>query len=334
MARIAIIGLGLIGGSLGLAIKAANRKGVEIVGSDEHGRVRKQARNLGAVDDTQSDPRKAVEGAGLVIIATPPVATAEVFQTIAPALAKGAAVTDVASTKRQIMEWAREYLPTYVSFVGGHPMAGKTDQGIANAEAGLFQGRPYAVVPSTNAGEDAVRSVLGMVQTIGAKERFMTADEHDEYVGAVSHLPLLSSLTLFSMLRQSDSWADFGKIAGPAFSDLTRLVSGDPQMSTDIAITNRERVQYWLDRYILELKRTRDLLDGPAEDIYKEFAEAQVNHARFLAGEDLDDLPRLEPPPDGGAQMAALLISPKIYDRLRGIIKRMEEPAEQPGQRR
>lgn len=329
MARVAIIGLGLIGGSIGLAIKASDRRDLEIVGSDDQRRARKQAEKLNAVDSTESDPKRAVEGAGLVIVATPPANMAEVFETIAPALARGTAVTDVASTKTQVMAWAAQYLPDYVSFVGGHPMAGKTENGIENAEADLFKGHPYAIIAGSNANEAAIRSVLGLIETVGAKERFMTAEEHDHYVGAVSHLTLAASTALFTLLRKSESWADFAKIAGPAYADLTRLAGGDPQMSADIAITNREQMQYWIDRYILELKRFRDLLDQPEEEIFREFAEAQIQHARFMAGEDLDDQPRLEPLPDSSSQMAALMISPKIYDRLRDMTKRAEERAQE-----
>ena len=322
MARIAIIGLGLIGGSLGLALKAAPREDLAIWGYDEDGRARERARLIGAVDWAVESPRAAVADAGLVVVATPAARIAGVFEAIAPALAPDAVVTDVASTKGRILEWAAQHLPQHVSFVGGHPLAGKTEAGVEHAEAGLFQGRPYAVVPSERAGETAVRSVIGLIHAVGAQERFMTADEHDHFVAAVSHLPLAASTALFTLLRRSQSWADFGKIAGPAYHDLTRLASGDPDLAADIASMNREEIQYWLDRYILELKRFRDLLDGPNEEILAEFANAQSDRARFLAGEDLEDQPRRGAAPDSPPSMAALLLGPKIYARLRGVTKR------------
>lgn len=325
MARIAIIGLGLIGGSLGLAIKAAGHKDVDLIGYDASGRVRRQAKKVGAVDEVEGNLRSAVEDAGLVIVAVPPVQIIDVFQEMGPHLSEGAAVTDVASTKKLVMQWAATYLPSYVSFIGGHPMAGKTDQGIDNAEAELFRGAPYAVVPATNASDTALRSVLGMVETVGAKERFMAADEHDDLVAAVSHMPILVSNALFTMLRETESWADFGKIAGPAYRDLTRLVDGDPQMSAEIALTNKERMQYWLDRFILELTRYRELLEEDEETIFKHFMESNLQRFRFLQGDDLEDQPPATDMPDKGSHVGGLLMSPKLYERMREMMEKSEE---------
>jgi prephenate dehydrogenase len=328
MARIAIIGLGLIGGSLALGIKAAGRKDVEIVGYDESRHTRREAEKRGAVDEMASSAARAVKDAGLVIVAVPPIRISDVFQEIAPHLSEGAAVTDVASTKQFVMQWAAQYLPDYVSFVGGHPMSGKTDQGMENAEAGLFQGAPYAVVPAKDASEMAVRSVLGMVATVGAVERFMAADEHDDLVAAVSHMPILLSNALFTMLRQTESWADFGKMAGPAYRDLTRLVDGDPQMSTEIALTNKERMQYWLDRYIVELTRYRELLDEDEETIFDHFSQANIERIRFLNGDGLSDLAATPELPEKGSHMGGLLLGPKRYERMREMMKQSDETIE------
>ena len=335
MARIAIIGLGLIGGSLGLALKAARLKDMEIVGYDDWRSARKGAEKADAVDKAYSTAREAVEGAGLVVVATPPAVVKEIFEEIAPRLAEGAAVTDVASSKQRVLEWAEEILPRNVSFVGGHPMAGKTDAGIDNAEAELFEGATYFVVPGAGASESAVQSVVGMARTVGAKPRFAKADEHDHYVAAVSHMPLMVSAGLFTMLRGSESWPDFGTAAGPAYRDLTRLASGDPQMATEIALTNREQIQHWIDRFVLELHRIRQLMDGTEEEIFREFSTAQINHTKFLSGSDLE-YGQVEPAselPSSSAQLASLMVSPRIYDKVREMTKRAEE-VEEPSRRR
>ena len=334
MARIAIIGLGLIGGSLGLGIKAAGHKDVQLVGYDSSGRTRREAKKRGAVDEVESSLTAAVTGSGLVIVAVPPVQIMDVFEAMAPHLSEGAAVTDVASTKQLVMQWAAHYLPSYVSFVGGHPMAGKTDQGIENAEAGLFQDAPYAVVPATGASDTALRSVLGMVRAVGGQERFMSPDEHDDLVAAVSHMPILASNALFTMLRRTESWADFGKMAGPAYRDLTRLVAGDPQMSTEIALTNKVRMQYWLDRYILELTRYRELLDSDEETIFSTFFESNIDRLKFMHGDDLDDLPATPELPDRSSQIGGLLLSPKLYERMREMMQKSDETSERARPRR
>ena len=334
MPRVAIIGLGLIGGSLGLAIKASKQKDLEVVGADTYRRARKDAEKVKAVDQTHGDARRAVEGAGLVIVATPPATVAEVFKDITPALAEGAAVTDVASTKTMPMKWAKEFLPAGVSYVGSHPMAGKTETGAINADAHLFRGRAWAIVPSDSANEAAIRSVVGLAQMIGAKEQFMSAEEHDHYAAAVSHLPIALSTVLFTMLRKSESWGDFGKMAGPAYTDLTRLLAGDPEMNTDIMITNRDQVQHWIDRFILELKEYRDHLDSTEEEVFQRFAEGNINRTRFLAGEDLNLGPENVEMPDSQSQMAALVMGPKVYERLREITKKAEDKSKEPRRRR
>ncbi len=286
MARIAIIGLGLIGGSLGLALMRLGRRDLEIIGFDTDPAANRAARDLQAVQETARSVGEAVQGAGLVVVAVPATAVEEVFQAIAPFLAHGAAVTDTASTKGQIMRWAQEHLPPGVSFVGGHPMAGKSDAGILHAEATLFQDCPYAVVPSANASDAAVTSVVSMAEGLGAKVTFIDAEEHDRIVGGISHLPLLLSVALFRLIRHSPGYPDLARLAGPAFRDLTRLASGDPHMSTGIAVTNRENMQQWLDRFILELHQIRALLEESPETLLEEFARMQFNRERFLSGAD------------------------------------------------
>ncbi|MFQ6019917.1 MAG: prephenate dehydrogenase [Dehalococcoidia bacterium] len=291
--RIAIIGLGLIGGSLGLAIKAAGQEGMEVVGHDRDRGVEGRARSLGAVDRTERDLPRAVGDAQLVVIATPILAIREVMEQIAPHLPEGCAVSDTASTKAQVLGWAEETLPAGVSFVGGHPLAGKESQGIDNAEATLFAGKTYAVVPAVGASEAAVDSLLGVIRLVGARPTFLDATEHDQYVAAVSHLPLLVSAALFSLVRASPGWPDLASLAASAFRDLTRLASGDPEMSQGICLTNRDALLHWLDRMVGELQHYRGLIQDGGEELFEAFAQAQAERDRFLAQ---------GPPPASGSE--------------------------------
>src|SRR3989304_1558714 len=149
--RLTIIGTGLIGGSLGLALKTAGLEKAEIVGHDRERAAADRAQRLGAIDRAEHKLPRAGEGASLGIIATPLLAVREVMQEIAGHLEEGSVVTDTESRKVQVMQWAEELLPTGVSFVGGHPMAGKETQGIEQAEASLFERRAYCICPSLNA---------------------------------------------------------------------------------------------------------------------------------------------------------------------------------------
>jgi prephenate dehydrogenase len=327
--RITIIGTGLIGGSIGLALKAGGLPGVEIVGHDRRRDAAAQAERMGAVDRAEHNLPRSVAGAGLVIIATPVLAVREVMGQIAPDLGKGVVVHDTASTKAHVMRWAREILPPHVSFIGGHPMAGKENQGIESAEAGLFQGKAYVVCPTVDAPESAVRSVLGLAQIVGAEPLFVDPDEHDVYAAAVSHLPAMLSTALFQMLRASPSWPDMAIMASSGFRDVTRLASGDPVMSHDIWVTNRDALIHWLDRMATELQRFRSLLEDAKDDALLEaFAGARVDRDVFISEKAQR---KAEPTSDLSAQetrrvMVDMLVGGMVGDKLRKIRDISENP--------
>lgn len=312
MERVTIIGTGLIGGSIGLALRGAKLPELEVIGYDRDGSVMGDARRAGAIDRGAPDLAEAVRGAKMVIVAVPPLAVRQVFEDIAPHLPEGAIVTDTASSKSLLAVWAHELLPEHASYVGGHPMAGKETQGIKNAEAGLFKGKTWAVVPTAAAGEGAVRSVLGLISIVGADPLFVDPEEHDQYVAAVSHLPLVAASALFSLARNSPSWDDIAPLAASGFRDVTRLASGDPRMAHDICVTNRDAIAHWIDRYITELERLRDMMrDGepaaydarrepaPVKErrpLFKTFAEIQLQRDAFIAGERKSRQPQVELP--------------------------------------
>ncbi|MCY3887281.1 MAG: prephenate dehydrogenase/arogenate dehydrogenase family protein [Chloroflexi bacterium] len=320
MTRISIIGLGLIGGSIGLALKQGGGSDPELVGFDADASVMAAAKGAGAVDRTVTGLDEAVAGAELVIVAVPPISVEGVFHAIAPRLAEGAVVTDTASTKGQVLRWAERHLPASVAFVGGHPMAGKSDQGIGNADATLFHGRPYVLVPADAASETAVSAVVGLVERVGGDPLFIGAMEHDQLVGAVSHLPLVASTALFTLLRRSAGWNDFARVAGPAYRDLTRLAAGDPQMSVGICATNSNNLRAWIDRYIDELQRLRDLLEGSPEVLLEEFETAQRDRADFVRGPPAR-VAASEPieRPTIASSLGTLLLGGRLYERLRGL---------------
>ena len=282
--KITIIGLGLIGGSIGLALKSAGLGGFTVIGHDRARGAEKAAEKMGAIDRGEHSQPKAVAGASIVIVATPITALPEVFQQIGPDLSPGAVVTDTASTKSEVMRWAKALLPDTVAFIGGHPMAGKETPGIESAEAGLFHGRAYCIVPPVDATPEAIRQITGLARLVGAEPLYMDADEHDQYAAAVSHMPLVLSTALFTLLRESPSWDDLGNIASSGFRDMTRLASGDPLMSHGIWSTNREAIIHWLERMTAELSRYRDMLqDARDEELLRVFGEARIQRDTFIA---------------------------------------------------
>ena len=178
-------------------------------------------------------------------------------------------------------------------------MAGKETAGIDASDPTLFKGRAYCVCPSVSATPAAIKQITGLAQLVGAEPLFMDAEEHDQYAAAISHLPLVVSTALFTLMRSSPSWDDLGAMASSGFRDVTRLASGDPEMSMGIWMTNREAMIHWLERMIAELGRFRELLkDAQDEALLKAFSEARYQREQFLAEPPrrrmMDDGPKLD----------------------------------------
>lgn len=283
MGKIAIIGLGLIGRSMGLALKRAEPVKTEIVGFDKDVDNGIAAHKMGAVQFLAGSLEEAVEGATMIIVATPIISIRGVFEKIAPRLQKGAVVTDTASTKTDVLRWARDTLPQGVHFVGGHPMAGKEQSGPGAAVPDLFVGRPYAIVSPGDVTPGAVSAVENLVKAVEAEPLFLDAEEHDSYAAAISHVPLLASIGLFNLARTSAAWTELANMAGPGFRDLTRLASGEPAMAHDICLTNRENILHWIERYIVELRRLADQVEeADPEKLYRVLAETQMERDNFI----------------------------------------------------
>jgi prephenate dehydrogenase len=334
MPRIAIIGLGLIGGSLGLAFKQSRLRDAEIVGFARSRETRDKARKIGAIDRTAASAADAAREAAVVIIATPIAVIPDVMEEIAPSLSDSCIVTDAASSKDEVMRWADELLPAATSFVGGHPMAGKEETGIDVAEATLFEGKPYCIVPSVHASETAVNTVVGLAEMVGAMPVFLDAEEHDSYVAAVSHLPLVVSTALLSLVHDSAAWPEMAQLASSGFRDLTRLASGSPEMSEDICRTNEDNVVHWIDRMISELRRYRELIKGDDDDaLFEAFARAKRDRDAFLLGPIKPRRP--EKSDQGGIGMGDLLLGRWAASRTREAMKAAEnrEPAPKRPQR-
>lgn len=332
MTKLTIIGLGLIGGSLGLALKRAGLDDLEVTGFDREPDVEKRALKLGAIDRagdrTMAD---AVQGAALVVIAAPILQVHKVLEEIAPALREGAVVTDTASTKAEVCRWADEALPEHISFVGGHPIAGKEIPGIDASDSALFEGRPWAITPSLRASEDAISVVENLVCLTGAHPVTIDAQEHDSYLGAVSHLPLIASIALFSLVSGSRAWPELATLAGPGFRDITRLASSSPDLSHDISLTNRENLVHWIERFVEELRHLRELIasEGRQEELIELFAKAQTARDAFIQA--APEKPGAEIEADtisAGERMISFLVGEYVLRRTKEIEQAMKEREE------
>jgi prephenate dehydrogenase len=274
---------------------------------------------MGALDRHVDSIEELVENAGLIVVAVPVLAARAVFEQISSYLVPGAVITDTCSTKQEVMRWAKELLPEHIHFIGSHPMAGKESSGPAEATADLFAGATWAITPSPRADEEAVAIIVGLIEAMGAHPVHIDAGEHDQYAAAVSHVPLLASVALFRVVRDSPGWEDAALISGPAFKDLTRLASGDPRMATDIMGTNREAVVHWLRRFRSELEAIEAAIEVGGDPVKSLFESTQLDREAWLLNPrkhraiDGPDLPSSKD------AMGQLLVGGN-YDRLKDVL--------------
>ena len=244
----AVVGLGLIGGSLAMRLRAV---GVRVVGVDVDAGTLEVARRRGAIDEGTGS-LDAVASADLVIIATPLDQVAQVAIAAARRMRPGAVLTDVGSVKAPIVAAVNSALPPAVRFVGGHPMAGSEGQGITGADAALLIDRPFILTPTSRTAPEAVAAMQDVVTRIGMRPVVLDPVQHDELVAQVSPLPYLVSLAL---LRAAAD--DARAVAGPALDEMTRVAQSPPALWTEICRQNREAILRALTRYEVELARLR-----------------------------------------------------------------------------
>lgn len=280
--QVAIIGTGLIGMSLGAALRRLNPP-PRVLGFDlSYDQAARAAREK-AVDRMVRRLEDAVRGTELVVLCVPVRATKALFQELAPLLAAGTVVTDTGSTKREVLAWAEEYLPPGVAFVGGHPMAGRLTTGPNDLGLVHFEQTVYCLTPSPRAPAVAVEGVARLVEAIGAHPYFLDPDEHDSLVAAVSHVPYLAASALMASVAGDPSWREMSVVAAGGFAAATRLVEADPRVYADICLTNRRHIARHLRRLIDELGRLSDAIEHGDEGLEQRFAWAQEQRARWLA---------------------------------------------------
>ena len=286
MTKVGIIGLGLIGTSLGLALKRAGLPNLEIVGTDKERGQASKAQKARAVDRTAGRLVEAAEDADLVIIATPVRAIADIMENISHRLKEGCVVTDTADTKGVVLELAEQHLPRHVSFVGGHPMLGGNSDQTGGPRANLFQDRPYCILPGKGASESDVKELTDIIRMIGAKPYYMDVTEHDSFVAAVNHLPVLLSVALLGCTSKSPSWDDIAKIASSQYNTATEL-GASSVTGEDILLSNNDSMVHWIDAFIQELYAIRRIISDGADDrqaaLDKAFSDAFEARSRWLA---------------------------------------------------
>jgi prephenate dehydrogenase len=255
-ARISIIGLGLIGGSIAMAIRQ-RLSNCEITGYDVRATTVESALAASAIHLGTADLREACGSAQCIILCVPVGVVGDILCGIAPHLKPNMVLTDVCSTKRTVVAAAARLLPASVHFVGSHPMAGRELSGLAAARADLFNGALCLTTPVAQTDASALENVEDFWRSLGAKTSRLSPEEHDNLVAQISHLPHV----LASALVNTAS-VEAIAIAGPGFRDLTRIAAGDAALWRDILLDNADELSQSIARFRAELDRLEGMLQG------------------------------------------------------------------------
>ncbi len=248
--RLAIIGIGLIGGSLSLALKQSGSV-KHVVGFSRKASTRSEALSLGVIDSAVSSIADAIQNADIVVLAVPVGAIADALISIAPYVKDNMIITDVGSVKSQVVDAAKLALgDKFRQFVPGHPIAGTEKNGPAAAFAELYQEHRVVLTPTEQTDEVAIKKVRNMWKAAGAEVSIMTAEHHDDVLAATSHLPHLLAFNLVDMLAEGGGdVAEVLRYAAGGFRDFSRIASSDPEMWRDISLTNSTAILSLLKKY-------------------------------------------------------------------------------------
>jgi prephenate dehydrogenase len=271
--RVAIVGVGLIGGSLGLAIKRSYPN-VEVIGVDRAERTLEIAQARGAIDTGSMELSRGVGGADLIFVATPVRTIAELLPTLGTLIRPDALVTDVGSTKARICQIAEEFLPS--RFIGGHPMTGSERPGIEAADPLLFENALYMLSPSVSARSEHLERLSKFLEGLGARVLFLDPEQHDQIVAYVSHLPQLLAVTLADLVAQHNQRdALYAALAAGGFRDMTRIAASPYEIWYDIIRENARNVEQALDELIKQLNTLkRQVRTRTAEELALRFHRA------------------------------------------------------------
>jgi prephenate dehydrogenase len=274
--NVAIVGVGLIGGSLALA---ARKQGTfqHIVGIDHNFHSIEKAQSLKVVDWGTTDLYRGVKEADLVVVATPVRSIAPLITEIAPIVRPGTIITDVGSVKDEIVSTVEAMRLDDVSFVGGHPIAGTENSGVEAAFTDLFLEKNCVLTPTKRTLTSALERVRQVWESVGAHVVCMDTQVHDRIFGAVSHLPHYVAFALVSCIDNlASAGEDFFRFSAGGLKDFTRIAGSDPVMWTDIACMNRANVVELIDNYQAYLNTLRQLInDGDAEGLLAHISKAR-----------------------------------------------------------
>ncbi len=279
--RLAIIGVGLIGGSLGLALKDRMGDAVYVTGHCRTQASMDLAVERGAVDMASADVEEVVRDADIVFLSPPVLQIVPMVKKILPFLKSGTILTDAGSTKQYIYERMKDLLPPDIYYIAGHPMTGREKSGVAAADKDLFVGKAYVIVENTGAPKEVHEKLMGVLRHTGANFTTLDIAKHDRCASVISHVPHVTAAALVTLLNRSgDDLESCIKLIGGGFKDTTRIASSNADMWADICMTNGEAIA-------AHLRGLQNILGEVIEAIERK--DRGAVHDYFLASKERRD---------------------------------------------
>ena len=279
---IGIIGVGLIGGSIGMAAKTHGLVR-RVIGIGRDPQKLQRAKELAAIDDFTTDMLEGAAQCDLVIVCPPVRTVVPTIERIAPALKEGAIVTDVGSTKSEICLGAEKVMPPGRHFVGGHPMAGLEASGVGSATPYMFLNATYVITPTATTHLGALRKVVDLAEGLGAQVNLMKPEEHDRSAAVISHIPHILAATILDLAAKEQSHnSKVFQLAAGSFRDLTRIASSPPELWRDICLSNSEAICELLERYQVLLSAAREAIaagdEAAVEGMFENARQLKENY--------------------------------------------------------
>lgn len=288
--KVAIIGVGLIGGSLAIVLR---EKGIakNIIGIGRGIKNLETAKKLGVVDGFTQDVKAGVKDCNLVIVATPVASIARIVKEILPSLKKGAIITDVGSVKKSIVDEIEKILPDTIHFVGGHPIAGTENAGVEAAFPTLFQNKKCILTPTKKTDKTALEKIKKIWGIAGSEVILMDAERHDKILAAVSHLPHIVAYSLVNTVSDINDFNEsLVKYSAGGFKDFTRIASSPPEMWRDICLLNKGALLDVIQRFQNTLKGLEEMIkDSDGDGLQKEFEKAKAVRDGLMKANRFDD---------------------------------------------
>lgn len=283
---LAVVGVGLIGGSLA---RAAKSKGLvsRVVGMGRGEENLVKALELGVIDVMERDPIRGLKEADLVVLATPVNSLTDILGSVAPHVRADAVITDVGSVKGPVVQEAEKHFPRPIRFVGGHPIAGTEHSGVEASFATLFENRKCILTPTDNTDPRAVEAIERFWKAVGSEVITMDLDRHDRVLGFVSHLPHIVAYALVNtVVAAEEKQGELLDFSAGGFRDFTRIASSHPEMWRDICLMNRSALLESIRAFSSTLEALSDLItSGDGNGLEKQFQRSRSTRALMLEEE-------------------------------------------------